>query len=54
MRRWAMGMGLRLGGIVLFVVAVVADRALFPPVPSAAGYLGVLIPLLFLEARLLR
>ncbi len=51
-RRWAVGMGLRMGGIALFVVAVVADRALFPPLPTAFGYLGVLVPLLFAETKL--
>jgi hypothetical protein len=52
LRRWSVGMGLRLLGVVLFVVAVVVDRDLFPPLPAAFGYLGVLIPLLFGEIRL--
>ena len=51
-RHFAVGMGLRLGGIVLFLGAVLADRALFPPLPSAFGYLGVVVPLLFAETRL--
>ena len=54
MARWAMGMGLRLVGVLLFVVAVTWKRELFPPLPTAIGYLGVLIPLLFYEMRLLR
>ena len=29
-------------------------RELFPPLPSALGYVGVVIPLLFLETRLLK
>jgi hypothetical protein len=53
-KRWAVGMGLRLAGVVLFAVAVVVDPALFPPLPAAAGYLGVVIPLLFVETRLAR
>lgn len=53
-KRWAVGIGLRIGGVVLFAVAVVVDRALFPPIPSAIGYLGVLVPLLFTETRFLR
>jgi hypothetical protein len=30
------------------------QRELFPPLPSAIGYVGVLLPLLFSEMRLLR
>lgn len=54
MSRWAIGMGLRLGGVVAFVVAVMVDRELFPPLPTAFGYLGVVVPLLFMETRWLR
>ncbi|MSR07159.1 MAG: hypothetical protein EXR93_08860 [Gemmatimonadetes bacterium] len=52
MKRWAVGLGLRMGGVVLFVVAVLVDRALFPPLPAAFGYLGVVVPLLFAETKL--
>lgn len=48
---WLWGTGLRLGGVVAIAVAVVANRQLFPPLPTALGYLGVLIPLLVLELR---
>ncbi len=54
MARWGVGMGLRLLGVALFAGAVVADRELFPPLPTAFGYVGVLLPLLFMEARSLR
>jgi hypothetical protein len=54
MGRWAMGMGLRLAGIVMFGVLVYTQRERYPPLPAAAGYIGVLIPLLFSEMRLLR
>jgi hypothetical protein len=53
-KRWGIGMGLRLGGIVAFVVAVGVRRDLFPPLPTAFGYLGVVVPLLFTEIRFLR
>ena len=52
--RWGFGMALRVGGIVVFVVAVWADRDVFPPAPTAFAYLGVLIPLLFMEMRFLK
>jgi len=48
---WLWGTGLRLGGVVAIAVAVVANRQIFPPLPAALGYLGVLIPLLVLELR---
>ncbi len=51
---WGIGMGLRLGGALIWLAAVLWDRVLFPPLPSAIGYLGVLIPLLFMEMRFLR
>lgn len=52
MKRFAIGMGLRFGGIVLFLVAVLVDRTLFPPLPAAFGYLGVIVPLLLAEKKL--
>lgn len=48
------GMALRMLGIVLVLVAIVVDRGHFPPLPTAFGFLGVLIPLLFLEVRFVR
>ncbi len=54
LRRWGYGMALRVGGIVLFGVAVWIRQDLFLPLPSAVGFLGVLVPLLFTETRLFR
>jgi hypothetical protein len=48
------GMALRMAGVLLMLAAIVLDRALFAPLPTAFGFLGVVIPLLFLEARLVR
>jgi len=48
------GIGLRLLGIVLLGLAIGFARTAFPPLPSALGFLGVLLPLLFLEVRLAR
>lgn len=50
----AMGMGLRLGGVVLLAAAVLINRTVFPPLPAAIGFLGVLLPLLALEMRQVR
>lgn len=48
------GMALRMLGVVLVLVAIVVDRGHFPPLPTAFGFLGTLIPLLFLEVRFVR
>ena len=51
---WLYGMALRMGGVVLFAVAVYAWGAVFAPLPTALGFLGVIVPLLFLELRTTR
>jgi hypothetical protein len=53
-KRWGAGMGLRLLGIVALALAIGLDEAHFPPIPSATGFLGVLLPLLLFEVRLVR
>jgi hypothetical protein len=50
--RWAAGTGLRFGGAILMGVLALVNATLFPPLPAALGFLGVLIPLLALEIRL--
>lgn len=52
LRVYAIGMALRIGGVALIGAAVTIDRATFPPGPSALGYLGTLLPLMWLETRL--
>ena len=54
MKRWGLGMLLRGLGVALVAAAVMLDSALFPPLPTAFAFLGVLVPLLFLEVRLVR
>jgi hypothetical protein len=54
MKRWGIGMGLRMLGVILFLVAVLVSRDIFPPLPTAIAYLGVLVPLLFTEIRLIK
>lgn len=54
MARWLGGMGVRvlaLGG-VLAVAAT--QRVLLAPLPASLGFLGVLLPLLFLETKFLK
>lgn len=53
-KAWGAGMGLRLVGMLLFLAAVVLDRALFPPLPTALAFVGVLIPLMFSDLRTIR
>jgi hypothetical protein len=53
-RGWGIGMGLRMGGAVVWMGAVLVREDLFPPLPTAIGFLGVLIPLLFTEMRFLK
>ena len=54
MTAWALGVGLRFGGVVALAALMLAAPELFPPLPSTLGFLGVLLPLLFLELRLTR
>ena len=51
---WGLGIGLRFAGVVALAVLTLVLPARFPPLPSAFGFLGVLLPLLFLELRLTR
>jgi hypothetical protein len=51
-RRWAYGLGLRLGGVGLVGLAVLRWPVRFPPLPTALGFVAVLIPLLFGEMRM--
>lgn len=46
------GVALRLTGVLLLLIAVLLDRADFLPLASATGYLGTVLPLLYLETRL--
>lgn len=50
-RRWLVGIVFRLVGVVLVFVAIAAMPETFLPFPTALGFLGVLIPLLFSEIR---
>jgi hypothetical protein len=54
LKGFAEGMGLRLAGVAVMAAAIVINRTVFPPLPSALGFLAVLTPLLFLEVRWVR
>jgi hypothetical protein len=54
LKRWAVGTGLRIAGVVAVVVAADRARERFQPLPTALGYLAVLVPLLFFEVRRFR
>ena len=52
--RWAAGMFLRILGVALVGLCAYLNPGFSPPLPTAIGFLGVLVPLLFLEVRLIR
>ena len=52
--RWGAGMGLRMLGVIAIAVAAGLDPRHFPPLGAALGFLGVLLPLLLLEVRVIR
>lgn len=52
MTTYVVGMALRVAGVAVIWAAVTHDRAAFPPGAAALGYLGTLLPLLWLETRL--
>jgi len=54
MARWLGGIGIRFVGAAVVLIVAVTYRALLPPLPAVLGYLGVLLPLLFLETRFLK
>jgi hypothetical protein len=54
MRRWAAGMAVRGASLVVLAGLVVLLRGAVPVLWMAVGYLGTLLPLLFLETRYLR
>lgn len=54
MARWLGGMAIRFLALVAVAVWAVTHRSSIPPVPALLGYIGVLLPLLFLETRFLR
>ena len=54
MSRWLGGMAIRFLAVSALLVWAATHRASLPPLPAALGFLGVLLPLLFLETRFLK
>lgn len=54
MARWLGGIGVRFLALGALMVWILTHRASLPPLPALFGFLGVLLPLLFLETRFLR
>jgi len=51
---FGVGLVLRTVGVAVFLALALWDRDRFPPLATGLGYVGVVIPLLFLEARFIR
>ena len=54
MGRWLGGMAIRLLALAALMIWSATHRAALPPLQAAGGFLGVLLPLLFLETRFLK
>ena len=54
MARWLGGIGIRFLAAGALLAWAATHRASLPPLPAVLGYLGVLLPLLFMETRFLR
>jgi hypothetical protein len=54
MARWLGGMGIRAVALGLAVAIAATNRAALPLLATSLGFLGVLLPLLFLETRFLK
>jgi hypothetical protein len=54
LRVYTVGVVLRFAGVLVLGVMVTLEPRRFPPLPSAMGYLGTVLTLLYLETRLTR
>ena len=54
MARWLGGMGIRALALGSLLAVVATHRTTVPPLPTSLGFLGVLLPLLFTETRVLK
>ena len=54
MGRWLAGMAVRLVALGALIAFAATHRRDLPPLETSLGFLGVLLPLLFVETRFLR
>ena len=54
MARWLAGMGVRALALGALLVFAAIERAALAPLPASLGFLGVLLPLLFVETEFLK
>ena len=54
MARWLGGMGIRALALGALLAVAATHRTTVPPLPTSLGFLGVLLPLLFTETRVLK
>jgi len=54
MGRWLGGIAIRFVALGVLIIWAATHRASLPPLAAALGFLGVLLPLLFLETRFLK
>lgn len=54
MGRWVLGMAVRAGALGALLVVAATRRDAWPLLGTSLGFLGVLLPLLFLETRFLK
>src|SRR5205823_4953649 len=54
MARWLGGMGVRALALGALLVYAVTERAALASLPASLGFLGVLLPLLFVETEFLK
>lgn len=54
MARWVVGMAIRAGALALTIAVAATHRDTLPLLATSLGFLGVLLPLLFLETRFLK
>ena len=54
MARWLGGIGVRALTLGALLAVVATHRDTVPPLPTSLGFLGVLLPLLFTETRVLK
>lgn len=53
-KQWVSGIGIRFGSFMVVAALIVGLRSVFPPAWVGAGYVAMMLLLLFLETRFLK